>query len=171
MSESERSRLYHKLVGENKGILFKVAGTYCRDRDDIQDLIQEISLQVWRSIEKYNSQYKASTWLYRISINVAISFHRKNWQRKDNTIPLTEGMEPAGEVYSADEEQRLALLEQFISDLGKLDKALMLLYLDDKSYHEISDILGISKTNVGTKIARIKEKLKTRFSQSKIIRT
>ena len=155
MQTKGRSQLFQELIEQHKGILFKVARTYCQDKEDRQDLIQEIMIQLWQSFLKYNDKYKISTWLYRISINVAISFYRKQIsQIRDDEKSETE--------------QQLDLLDQFINELKELDKALMLLYLEDKSHMEISDILGISAGNVGTKVGRIKGKLKHRFSQQSI---
>src|SRR5699024_3697571 len=133
-------------------ILFKVARTYCQNADDRQDLIQEMKIQIWQSIHKYNDQFKISTWLYRISLNTAISFYRKNTKRQIKTIPLNEYISEFKEIDNTKKEQQLSLLEHFINELNDLDKALMLLYLEDKSHAEIANIIGISKSNVGTKI-------------------
>ena len=105
--------------------------------------------------------------MYRISINVAISFYRKNAVRQGNTVVLDEAITQLKDDEKTEKEHQLNLLDQFISELKEFDKALMLLYLEDKSHVEIADILGISAGNVGTKIGRIKEKLKQRFSQLK----
>jgi RNA polymerase sigma-70 factor (ECF subfamily) len=105
--------------------------------------------------------------VYRISLNVSISFYRKNLNR---TTKFTELNEQNIQITTDDKtetEQELNLLEQFISELKEIDKAIMVLYLEDKSHFEIAEILGISVTNVGTKIGRIKEKLKTKFSNFK----
>lgn len=165
MGKDEKSKQFQALIEQHKGILFKVARTYCQDEEDRQDLIQEISIQIWHSFDRYNSKYKISTWLYRISLNVAISFYRKNAKRQNRTIPLNEHISEIKEVENTEKEEQLSLLEHFINELNDLDKALMLLYLEDKSHAELADILGISQSNVGTKIGRIKEKLKKRFSQ------
>jgi len=165
MRKDEKSKQFQALIEQHKGILFKVARTYCQDKEDRQDLIQEISIQIWQSLDRYNSKYKISTWLYRISLNVAISFYRKNAKRQNRSIPLNEHISEIKEIDQTDKEEQLGLLEHFISELNDIDKALMLLYLEDKSHKEIADILGISQSNVGTKIGRIKVKLKTRFSQ------
>jgi len=165
MGKDEKSKQFQALIEQHKGILFKVARTYCQDEEDRQDLIQEISIQIWHSFDRYNSKYKISTWLYRISLNVAISFYRKNAKKQNRTIPLNEHISRIKEVDNTEKEEQLSLLEHFISELNDLDKALMLLYLEDKKHAEIADVLGISQSNVGTKIGRIKEKLKTRFSQ------
>lgn len=168
MQAKERNQLFQELIEQHKGILFKVARTYCQDEEERQDLIQEIMIQLWQSFHKYNDKFKISTWLYRISINVAISFYRKNAVRKSNNIPLDEQISQIKEDEKIEKEQQLNLLYQFINELKELDKALMLLYLEDKSHVEIADILGISAGNVGTKVGRIKDKLKHRFSLQNI---
>ena len=167
MMEKERSQLFEQLLEQNKGILFKVARTYCRDAADQQDLIQEIMVQLWQAFHKYDERLKFSTWFYRIALNVAISFYRKNTHRKSRDIPLQEQLDQLEDSADTEKEGHLVLLEQFINELNDLDKALILLYLEDKSHTEIAHILGISVSNVGTKIGRIKEKLKQRFSQHK----
>ena len=168
MQTKKENQLFQELIEQHKGILFKVARTYCQDEYDRQDLIQEIMIQVWQSFHKYNEKFKISTWLYRISINVAISFYRKNVVRKSNSVALTEQVSQIKEDEKTENGQQLNLLDQFINELKEFDKALMLLYLEDKSQVEIADILGISVGNVSTKIGRIKEKLKQRFSQQNI---
>ena len=160
--------MFQALVEQHKGILFKVARTYCQDEEDRQDLIQEIMIHLWQSFHKYDSRFKMSTWIYRISLNVAISFYRKNSVRKDSNIPLHEKDTEIRDDEKNEKEQQLHLLEQFINELKELDKALMLLYLEEKSHAEIAGILGISPGNVGTKVGRIKDKLKQRFSQQTI---
>ena len=119
-------------------------------------------------MQKYNEKYKITTWLYRISINVAISYYRKNTRRQATNIPLNEHIYQIQEDDNSEKEHQLKLLEQFIGELNDLDKALMLLYLEDKSQAEIAEILGISVSNVSTRVGRIKEKLRNRFSQIKL---
>lgn len=103
--------------------------------------------------------------MYRISLNVAISFYRKNSTRTNKFTILVEKLSQMPVEDKTEKGQQLNLLEQFISELKEIDKALMLLNLEDKSHIEIAEILGMSTTNVGTKIGRIKDKLKIRFSQ------
>lgn len=165
MQAEEQKRLFLVTIEQHKGILYKVARAYCPNEDDRQDLIQEMMIQVWQSIHKYNGQFKISTWLYRISLNVAISFYRKNTARTNKYTVLNEQSAQIPTEDKTEIEQQLNMLEQFISELKEIDKALMILYLEDKSHVEIAEILGISVSNVGTKIGRIKDKLKTRFSQ------
>ncbi len=167
MDKQEQRQFFQEIIEKHKGIMFKVARAYCRDDEDRQDLIQEIMIQIWQSIHKYNDQFKISTWLYRISLNVAISFYRKNTTRASKFSVLDEQTAQIPIEDKSENERNLNLLEQFIGELKELDKALMILYLEDKSHAEIAEILGISVSNVGTKIGRIKDKLKTRFSQLK----
>ncbi len=167
MNEQEKKDFFEVIIEQHKGILFKVARAYCTDEDDRQDLIQEMMIQIWQSIHKYNDNYKISTWLYRISLNIAISVYRKNSSRSKRHTDLNMLTTETPVEEKTDDERLLNLLEQFISELKEIDKALMILYLENKSHPEIAEILGMSVTNVGTKIGRIKDKLKTRFSQLK----
>jgi RNA polymerase sigma-70 factor (ECF subfamily) len=167
MNEKEQKQHFQNIIEQHKGILHKVARAYCPNEDDRQDLIQEMMIQVWLSIHRYNNQFKISTWFYRISLNVAISFYRKNTTRANKYTELTEQLIETPVEDKSENERQLYLLDQFISELKEIDKALMILYLEDKSHTEIAEILGISVSNVGTKIGRIKNKLKTRFSQLK----
>jgi RNA polymerase sigma factor (sigma-70 family) len=167
MDEKEQIQRFQEAIEQHKGILFKVARTYCQNEDDRQDLIQEMMIQIWKSIHKYNDQYKISTWLYRISLNVAISFYRKNRGRKSNQIVLNEQIAHMPETEKSEQDQQVNYLLLFISELKEIDKALMLLYLDEKSHKEIAEIVGMSETNVATKIGRIKNILKQKFSRIK----
>jgi RNA polymerase sigma factor (sigma-70 family) len=167
-NENELLQWFQEIIELHKGILFKVSRTYCQNEEDRQDLIQEMMIQIWKSIQTYNKNFAITTWLYRISLNVAISFYRKTVRRQRTNIPLNEHISQAQEDDNTEKEHRLNLLEQFIDELNDLDKALMLLYLEDKSHAEIADILGISISNVSTKVGRIKDKLRNRFSQINI---
>ncbi len=167
MDKKEQQHFFERIIEQHKGIMFKVARTYCQDAEDRQDLIQEMMVQIWQSIHKYNDQYKISTWMYRISLNVAISFYRKSSARTKKYTELNEQMAEITIDDKLENERQLNLLEHFISELKEIDKALMILYLEDKSHTEIAEILGMSVSNVGTKIGRIKDKLRSRFSQLK----
>ena len=101
--------------------------------------------------------------MYRIALNVAISFYRKE-NRPGKTVSLTETLHDIEEKCLHETEEKINLLQQFINELKELDKALMILYLEEKNHKEIADILGITETNVATKLSRIKDKLKQRFS-------
>jgi RNA polymerase sigma-70 factor (ECF subfamily) len=168
MNVKEQKQHFQNIIEQHKGILHKVARAYCPNEDDRQDLIQEMMIQVWLSIHRYNNQFKISTWFYRISLNVAISFYRKNTTRANKYTMLNEQTTQIPIDEKTADEMQLNLLEQFISELKEIDKGLMILYLEDKSHAEIAEILGMSISNVGTKIGRIKNKLKTQFSQLKL---
>ena len=150
------------LIQQNKRILFKICNSYCRDRSDREDLAQEIVYQLWRSFATYNANFKFSTWMYRVALNVAISFYRKD-RRQKNVHVLSENLIEIENEQEDDLEENIQRLQGFILELKELDRALILLYLEDKSYGEISEILGITVTNVATKLSRIKEQLKLKF--------
>ena len=163
-----KSQMFLNVLQTNKGIIYKVANSYCNNVEDRKDLVQEIIIQLWRSFHKYSDQYKYTTWIYRIALNVAISFYRKEKRRKNvsNNLPgdIINFVETGT---SADKEIDIGFLQQFIAELRELDKALMLLCLDQKSQKDIAGIMGISETNVATKISRIKKILKQKFSNLK----
>lgn len=162
-----KKKQFIKTIDEHKKIIYKIVTSYCQNKEDRKDLEQEIIIQLWNSFDKYNSDYKYSTWMYRIALNVAISFYRKEkkWAIKsdyynENSIFKIE--EDTNEEQT-ELDYHLKLLQGFINNLNELNRALMLLYLEEKSYEEIAEILGITKTNVATKISRIKLKLKKEF--------
>ena len=139
-------------VEQHKKILYKVCNAYCRDRDSREDLAQEIMFQLWRSYG-----------MYRIALNVAISFYRSEGAR--TRLVISDEQHLLGAV---DKEERqpeeVRVLHEFIAELDPLCKALILLYLDGNTYQEIADIVGITETNVATKISRLKNKMKQEFS-------
>ena len=144
------------LVLHNKKIIYKICYSYCRNPEDRKDLAQEIIIQLWKSSGKYNKQYKLSTWIYRVALNVAISFYRNENRRVVSTSHLDENifeMVDSNDDYE-ELESNIKNLYQFIDQLGELNKALMLLYLKNHNYKEMSEILGITETNVATKIIR-----------------
>jgi len=150
---------FQTLVEEHKKILYKVCNSYCRDRDSRDDLAQEIMFQLWRSYGKFDGRRRFSTWMYRIALNVAISFHRGESARTRHVISVGQHLlEVADETENQPE--HLRLLYRYIDTLDPLNKALILLYLDENSYREIADVLGITETNVATKIGRLKNKMK-----------
>lgn len=152
------------LLEKHKGIIIKICNAYCQAKDDKEDLSQEIVYNLWKAFANYTPDHKFSTWLYRVALNVAISYYRKE-KRSLQYTPYNENLIIFSEEgYNKVLEGNLLLLHQFILELKEIDKSIMLLYLDDKSYHEIAEITGISATNVATKINRIKTNLKAKFS-------
>jgi RNA polymerase sigma factor (sigma-70 family) len=165
MEAANNISLFLEVLESHKGILYKIAHSYCSDGEDRKDLVQEMTAQLWKSFARYNEQYKYSTWIYRIALNTAISFNRGQHRRRATAHPLNEAiLEVADTDIPTITDERLALLQRFIAGLKELDKALMLLYLEEKSYAEIAHIMGLSETNVATKISRIKAVLKQQFS-------
>ncbi len=159
MATSELQERFAALIDEHKRILFKVCNSYCREGEERDDLAQEIIVQLWRSFPTYDQRLRFSTWMYRVALNVAISFHRRERTRRGHVVTSDEHvLEAIDETESQPEE--VALLYQFIEALDPLSKALMLLYLDGNSYQEIAEVLGISETNVATKISRLKKTMK-----------
>ncbi|MES2329162.1 MAG: sigma-70 family RNA polymerase sigma factor [Bacteroidota bacterium] len=152
-----------RLIEENKAIIYKICNSYCPNKADREDLAQEIIYQLWRSGHSLDPDRRFSTWMYRVALNVAISFYRKTFQ--GNTVVSLSGEEEniADNTNTGEQEENLKRLQTFIYALKELERALMILYLESKTYKEIAEILGITETNVATRISRIKEKLKQKF--------
>lgn len=133
---------------------------YCDKEECRQDLFQDILVQLWQSFPTFNQQSKFSTWMYRVALNTAIAQFRKD--KKDNEEPVDEISVniPEDDSYSEKEDRR-ELIQRAINKLSKAEKAIIILYMDDYSYEEISEISGITISNVGVKINRIKTKLQT----------
>lgn len=168
INSTDNTDQFLAVVDSHKGIIYKVASAYCRFDEDRKDLVQEIIAQLWRSFNTYDSKYKYSTWIYRIALNTAISFYRKGSSQRRLTDPMSVDIIDIVDPGRRDDAaEQMLLLQQFIAELKELDKALMLLYLDERSYKEIADIMGITETNVATKISRIKGILKRKYSQVK----
>jgi RNA polymerase sigma factor (sigma-70 family) len=152
------------LIEANKRIIFKICNSYCRNADDREDLAQEMIYQLWKSWSTFDSNYKLSTWMYRVALNVAITFYRKEQKATPTLLMGDHVIEIADENLEEGLESNLNALQQFINELNPLDRALMILYLEEKSHKEMAEIIGITATNVATKISRIKEQLKQKFS-------
>lgn len=149
------------LVGQHRGVVFKVAHTYCWHQDDRDDLVQDILAQLWRAYPSYDAARPFPTWMYRVALNVAISWVRGPGARQRVTVPFDADLHDlpgAAADPVADERQRA--LSQVIQGLDPLNRALLLLYLDDHSYRDIAAVLGLSETNVATKISRLKQRIK-----------
>jgi RNA polymerase sigma factor (sigma-70 family) len=157
------------LLEEHRRILHKVARAYGRGEEDRRDLVQEMAAQLWRAFPRFDDRLRFSTWMYRVCLNVAISYVRRESVRARHLHPgdpalLEEHAERVG--FSGDRDLRL--LEAFLAGLDELDRALMLLYLDGCPHRAIGDVLGISETNVGTRIGRLKERLRRELSDRQL---
>ncbi|HYH98261.1 RNA polymerase sigma factor [Hyalangium sp.] len=161
MPEQDRQERFLALLEDHRRILYKVARAYGRTDADRDDLVQETIAQLWRSFPRYDPRFRFSTWMYRIALNVAISFQRRESTR-------TQHLAAAGEEFlqvvgkgDVEPTEEVALLYQSIGRLDDLNKALAMLYLDGHSHAEIAEVLGISTTNVATRIGRLKERLRS----------
>ena len=147
-------------VQTNQGIIQKICRLYGQTRPDREDLFQEIVIQLWKAIPTFRGQSKFSTWLYRVALNTAISDFRK----KKRSLPVSEteisSLEIKSELSEINKEEQLNSLYAAISRLPEIDKAIVMLYLEDRNYEEMEDILGINTNNLRVKVNRIKEKLR-----------
>lgn len=147
---------FSELIEKNQAIIHKITMVYANSRADREDLFQEICLQLWKAYPNFREEAKFSTWMYKVALNTAISTIRKE-KHKVVFEPLRETDGIADE--STDTTEKVKLLYRAISELNNIDKAMILLWLDEKSYDEIAEILGTSKSNVSVKLVRIKRKL------------
>ena len=153
---------FAELLEAHRAIVFKVANTYCRDREDRADVAQEIAAQLWKAWPVYDPERRFTTWMYRIALNVAISFVRGHIRHQRTTVALDDSLHEVADDNGVDHEadQRLRLPQAFIERQAPIDRALLLLYLDERSQQEIGEILGLSQTNVSTKIGRLKQRIR-----------
>ena len=146
------------LIKSHERLIYKVCGMYAGQQEDIRDIFQEIVLQAWKSYPGFKHNAKPGTWLYRVALNTAINYKRAH--SKIRTVGQPELLNEQGTCLpELDEEYKL--MHRMISMLPSLEKAIVMLYLDDYSYKEMAEIMGMSETNIGTKLMRIKEKLKS----------
>ena len=147
-----------EILENNKKLIFKIANSYCKDPEDRKDLVQEIVLQLYKSYPKYDDTYSITTWMYRIALNTSISWYRKEKTRKG----INEGYKHVIELVDErkdDRGEQLKVMYGFIEQLNSIDKALIILFLEGNKNQEIAEILGISITNVSTRLNRIKNTL------------
>jgi RNA polymerase sigma factor (sigma-70 family) len=159
---------FGSLLEKHQGILYKVANAYCRNREDRADLIQDMTVQLWRSFDRFDGSTRFSTWMYRIAMNVAISFYRSERRRIRDTVPVEEcGVDiAAADDVSESASGNVRMLHQLIAQLDELDRALILLYLDGYAQEEIAGVIGITASNVSTRIGRLKQRLQKQFANA-----
>jgi RNA polymerase sigma-70 factor (ECF subfamily) len=156
-----RQERFRELLEQHRRIVFKVAHSYARDPADRADLVQEISAQLWRAFPHYDKARSFPTWMYRISLNVAISQLRGITLRGASFLPLDESAHEAALVGGIEEpDDRVRALHGFMQRLDALNRALLLLVLEERSYREMAEILGLSETNVATRISRLKQRIR-----------
>jgi RNA polymerase sigma-70 factor (ECF subfamily) len=155
------------LIERHAGIVRKVAMSYSRSAADRHDLEQEIVAQLWKSYSAFDGRRPFATWMYRVALNVAISIARsQRWHEPEPASFDDDAVGTLGNDADETSERELGVreLRSFIAGLDELNRALILLYLDEHDYREIADILGISETNVATKISRVKQQLRARMN-------
>ncbi|PKV50381.1 RNA polymerase sigma-70 factor (ECF subfamily) [Aquimarina sp. MAR_2010_214] len=145
---------------QNQNIVHKVCRIYTSDSDSHNDLFQEITIQLWKAYPKFRGDAKFSTWMYRVALNTAITLYRRS-KRSIKTADLdTMNFKIKAEEYDDEVEQQLKLMYAAVKQLNDIEKALVFLYLEDKSYKEIANTMGISEVNARVKMNRVKTKLK-----------
>ena len=149
-----------KLLEANQNIVHKICRLYTNDKDAHDDLFQEITIQLWRAFPKFRGDSKFSTWMYRVALNTAITLYRKSKRQIDTQDFESLSFKIKSEEYDDTTEQQLKLMYDAVKKLNDIDKALVFLYLEDKSYREISVTLGISEVNARVKMNRAKNKLR-----------
>ena len=152
---------FQSLIAAHRGIILKVAASYCRNADDRADLAQEIALQLWRAWPGYERSRPFSTWMYRVALNVAITQRRRERQHRRHE-PLTDAHEALVGAHDVDAEthERLAIVQRAMQALGGIDRALLLLHLEGCSHRESGEVLGMTEGNVATRLGRIKQQLR-----------
>ena len=153
------------LVQEHQNLIHKICRLYTNSDAEHKDLFQEITIQLWKAYTKFRGDAKFSTWMYRVGINTAISLYRKSKSRIQSfSFDDVSYKIPQTETYDDTQDQQLKSIYAALNHLNDIDKAVILLYLEDKSYKEISDTIGISEVNARVKMNRIKKKLKTQLN-------
>src|ERR1035437_7399337 len=149
-----------KDIEENIGIIIKIARVYAKNTPDREDLINDIVFELWKSYQRFNGNSSISTWIYRVALNTSMNYKRK--RENDDLLFFTDFKNVDNEKWliEDDNSSETQILFQCIEELNEINKAIILLYLDGKSHEEIAEITGVSKSNVGTRIGRIKEQIK-----------
>jgi RNA polymerase sigma-70 factor (ECF subfamily) len=160
MTDNRQQAKFLDILDKNIGIILKISRAYAKTAQDKEDLINDITLELWKSFGRFKGDSKISTWIYRVALNTSMNYKRK---KEHNTLFLLEDLKKDNSPNWLSEQQDLSqsdILYQCIDELNDFNKAIILLYLDGNSHEEISEITGISNSNVGTRISRIKEQLK-----------
>ena len=161
MTKDKLSEQFLSVFEDNTGIIIKIARAFTRTSHDREDLINDIALELWKSFERFKGDSKISTWIYRVAINISMNYKRK--KKKDSFFSFLDDFKKVDSLpwlIEQDNSSESEILYNCIDELSEINKAIILLYLDGNSHDEISEIMGISKTNVGTRIGRIKEQIR-----------
>lgn len=154
----DNKREFIGIVQANEGLIYKVAKVYANSKEDEQDLYQDIVYQLWKSFGSFRSESKISTWMYRIALNTAIA-HLNKEKKKGNHVPIDDILLNRTDTADTLMNERSEVLFAQIKQLSTVEKGIILLHLEGKTYDEIASITGFTATNVGTRLGRIKQKL------------
>jgi RNA polymerase sigma factor (sigma-70 family) len=163
--KSTREQEFVTLVEVHQNVIHKICRLYTKSSAEHKDLFQEITIQLWSAYPKFRGEAKFSTWMYRVGINTAISLYRKS-KRKIQSFSFDDVAFkiPQDDSYDDTEDQQLSAIYHAVKQLNDIDKALVFLYLEDKSYKEISETMGISEVNARVRMNRVKKKLKQQLN-------
>jgi RNA polymerase sigma-70 factor, ECF subfamily len=159
MHDNERDRIFGEWLAAHKGILFKVVHAYAFEHADRQDLFQEVAVQVWRSVDSFRGESSVSTWMYRVALNTAMTWTRKQSRHQRREQSLDEADDLLITMPAEGRDPRVEWLYHQIAQLKDVDRSVALLLLDGFSYKEIAAVTGLTESNVGVKINRIKSAL------------
>ncbi len=159
--DNDAEALFRNWLREHAGLIFKVSGSFTVTEEDRQDLAQEILLQIWRSMSRFEPRAKVSTWLYRVALNTALAWRRKHRKERSEVPGLNLELLPAvsRDARLADDDELVAALYAAIRKLPRVDACLVLMFLDELSYRDMADVLGISEDHVGVKLTRARKSL------------
>ncbi len=158
--EKEIEKEFLGKIEKNRNLIHKICRIYTSDEDSHKDLFQEITIQLWQAYSSFRGEAKFTTWMYRVALNTAISIYRKKSKQVSATSMDAHDFQIAYKPYDSTEEEQLEVLYKAIQKLSDIDKALILLFLEDNNFKEIGETLGISYVNARVKMMRAKEKLK-----------
>ncbi len=161
---TEKEIAFVKVIQDSEGIIYKIARTYTKTDDDRNDLYQEIVYQLWKSFHTFKGNSQISTWIYRVALNTSISQWRKE-KKHGQKVDLNNLFLKQPEAYNAELDHRMTMVYAQIDQLNKIEKGIILMLLEGKKYEEIAEITGFSASNVGTRISRIKAKMKERIEK------
>jgi len=158
MKNEQQQQELIDLIYEHQGILHRICSIYCGSREDREDCYQDMILQLWRSFPSFRGGSQFSTWMYRVALNTALLHRRRASRRRDAATSWRQIPDSASSPAAGDDED-VTLLYDCIRKLPELDRAIVMLYLEQQTYEEIASILGLSRSNVSVRIVRIKKKL------------
>ena len=168
MTDTKLKENFLDIFEKNIGIIIKISRGFTTIAQDREDLINDIALELWKSFKSFNGNSKISTWIYRVALNTSMNYKKK---KKNDSLFLSlndfKKYDTFPWLIEQDNSSDIEVLYQCINELNEINKAIILLYLDGNSHDEISEITGVSKTNVGTRISRIKEQIKNLVNTKK----